>query len=80
MKTDNRELKGVGNFEYFRSVLTRDGYCTRKIKRRIDIALKGINRKLSFSTSKLNNLTQEETVNCYVCSIALYCSETWTVI
>ena len=37
-----------------KSVLTRDGYCTREIKMRIAIAKEAFNRKMSLLTSKLN--------------------------
>ena len=32
IKVDDRELKEVDHFKYLGSVLTRDGYCSRKIK------------------------------------------------
>ena len=54
IKVKNRELKEVDHFKYLGSVLTRDGYCTREIKMRIDIAKEAFNRKMSLLTSKLN--------------------------
>jgi hypothetical protein len=30
IKVNNRDLKEVDHFKYIGSVLTRDGYCTRK--------------------------------------------------
>ena len=38
INVNNRELNEVDHFMYLGSVLTRDGYCTRKIKMRLAIA------------------------------------------
>ena len=45
IKVNNRELKEVDHFKYLGSVLTRDGYCTREIKMRIDISKVTSNRQ-----------------------------------
>ena len=58
-------INEVDHLKYLGSVLTRDGYCTREIKMRISIAKEAFNRKML--------------VRCYVWSIALYGSETWTL-
>ena len=50
IKVGNRELKEIDNFTHLRSVLTRDGYCTREIKMRIAVAKEAFNRKISFLT------------------------------
>ena len=42
-----REVKEVDHFKYLLSVLTRDGYCTREIKMRIDIAKEAFNRNIT---------------------------------
>jgi hypothetical protein len=60
-------------------MLTRYGYCTWEIKLRIDIAKEAFNRKISLMTSKLNIELEKKLVRCYVWSIALYGSETWTL-
>ena len=54
IKVDNRELKEIDHFEYHGSVLTGDGYCTRKIKMRIAIAKEVFNRKMPHLINKLN--------------------------
>ena len=64
-------------FKYLGSALTRDGYCTREIKMRIDIAKEAFNRKISLLTSKLNTELKKKLVRSYVWSVALYGSETW---
>ena len=45
IKVGNRELKEVSHFKYLESVLTRDGYCTRKIKMRIAIVKGAFNKE-----------------------------------
>ena len=60
-------------------MLTRYGYCTREIKLRIAISKEEFNRKISLLTSKLNIELKKKLVRCYVWSIALYGSETWTL-
>ena len=79
IKVNNRELKQVDHFKYLGSVLTRDCYCTREIKMRIVIAKEVFNRKMSLLTSKMNIELKKKLVRCYVWSIALYGSETWTL-
>ena len=74
IKVNNIELKEVDHF--LRSVLTRDGYCTREIKMRIVIAKEAFNRKMSLLTSKLNIELKKKLVRYYVWSIALYGLET----
>jgi hypothetical protein len=64
IKVNNRELKEVDHLKYLGSVLTRDGYCTREIKMRIDIAREAFNRKMSLLTSKLNIELKKKLVRC----------------
>jgi hypothetical protein len=60
-------------------VLTRDGHFTREIKMRIAIAKQAFNRKISLFTNKLNIELKKKLVRCYVWSIDLFGSETWTL-
>ena len=53
------------------SILTNDGRCTCEIKCRIAMA------KAAFSTLDLE--LRKKLVKCYICSIALYGAETWTL-
>ena len=46
---------------------------------RIVIAKEAFNRKILLLTSKLNIELRKKLVRCYVWSIALYGSETWTL-
>ena len=79
IKVNNRELKEVDHFKYLGSVLTGDGYCTREIKMGISTAEEAFNRKISLLTNELNIELGKKLVRCYVLSIALYGSETWTL-
>jgi hypothetical protein len=47
-------------------VITRDGYCTREIKKKIAMAKEAFNRKISFLTNKLNVKLRKKLVRCYV--------------
>jgi hypothetical protein len=73
------ELKEVCHFKYLGSVLTRDGYSTWQIKMRITTVKEAFNRKISLLTSKLNMKLIKKLVRCYIWSIALYGSESWTL-
>jgi hypothetical protein len=53
-------------------------YYARKIKMRIAVAKGTFNRKISLLTSKLSIQLRKNLVRCYIWSIALYGSETWT--
>ena len=46
---------------------------------RISIAKEAFNRKMSLLTSNLNIELRKKLVRCYIWSIALYGSETWTL-
>ena len=70
IKVGNRELKEIDNFTHLRSVLTRDGYCTREIKMRI--AIEAFNIKMSLLPSKLNIEFKKKLVRFYVWSINFY--------
>jgi hypothetical protein len=66
-------------FKYLGSILTNDGRCTCKIKCRIAMAKATFNKKRTLFTSTLDSELRKKLVNCYVCSIALYGAETWTL-
>ena len=60
-------------------MLARYDYCTREIKIRFVIAKEGFYRKISLLISKLIIELKMKFVTCYVWSIALHGSETWTL-
>ena len=53
-------------------MLTRDGYCTRKIKMRNSMAEEAFNRKISLLTSKPNIELRKKFIKFYVWSFVLY--------
>ena len=48
IKVNNSELKGFDHFKYLGNELTRDGYCTKEIKKTFAIAKEAFNRKNIF--------------------------------
>ena len=81
IKVVSRELKEVDHVKHLGNVLTRAVHCRREFQMRIDMAKKeAFNRKLPLLTSKLNIELMKKLVRSYVWSIALYSSETWTII
>ena len=66
VKLGNKELEEVEHFECPRSVLTRDGYCTKEIKMRSASNKEEHNRKISPLTNKLNSEFTKKMVRCFV--------------
>ena len=73
------KLKEIHHFKYLENVSTRDGYYKREIKTRIDMAKEAYNTKTSHLTSKISLEFRKKLDSCYVWSVALYGSETWTL-
>ena len=59
-------------------MLTNDGRCTREIKSRIAMAKAAFNKKRALFTSTLGLKLRKKLVKCYIWSMALYGTETWT--
>jgi len=66
-------------FKYLSSILTNDGRCTCEVKCRIAMAKAAFNKKRALFTSTLDLELRKKLVKCYICSIALYGAETWTL-
>jgi hypothetical protein len=60
-------------------MLTNDGRCTCEIKSRIAMAKAAFSKKKIRFTSKLDLKLRKELIKCYICSIAFYGAETWTL-
>jgi len=61
------------------SMLTNDVRCTCEIKRKIAMAKAAFNTKRALYTSILDLELRRNLVKCYIWSIALYSTETWTL-
>ena len=72
-------LEQVDTFKYLGSTVTCDAGCTKEIKIRIALGKVAFNKKRELLTSKINLQLKKKFVKCYVWSIALYGSETWTL-
>jgi hypothetical protein len=72
----------MGNLEYFSSsgsMITNDARCTRDIKSWIAMANTAFNEKTTLFASKLDLNLRKKLVKCYICSVAFYVTETWTL-
>ena len=77
---DNEKIKQVQEFEYLESIITSDVKCDKDIKRRIAIAKKKfIEKKCIFTNSKVSIETRKRYLKCYIWSVLLYGSESWTI-
>ena len=74
-----QRTKEFDHLKYLGSVFIMRCYCTKEIKMRIVIPKEAFDRKMSLLTSKLKIELEKKLVRCYVWSIALYGSETWTL-
>jgi len=71
--------KNVESFKYLGNILTNDGGCSCEIKCRIAMAKAAFNKKRALFTSTLELELRKKLVKCYIWSIALYGTETWTL-
>jgi len=76
---DQKQLENVEYFKYFGSMLTNDGRCTCEIKCRIAMVKAAFNKKRALFTSTMDVKLRKKLVKCYIWSIALYGTETWTL-
>ena len=77
---DNEKIKQVQEFEYLGSIITSDVKCDKDVKRRIAIAEKKfIEKKSIFTNSKVSIEMRKWFLKCYIWSVLLYGSESWTI-
>ena len=75
------EEKWLENVTYFKylSSLKNCARCTSEIESRIVVLRTESNNKNTLFTLKLDSILRNKVVKCYIWSIALYGSETWTL-
>ena len=77
---DNEKIEQIQEFEYLGSMITSDVRCDKEIKPRIAIAKKKFMEKKSvFTNSKISIETRKRFLKCYIWSVLLYGSESWTI-
>ena len=77
---DQKQLDNVEYFNCLGTLITNRARYTSEIKRRACIVVeKSAVYKKTVFTSKLDLNLKNKVVKCYICSIALYCAETWAL-
>jgi hypothetical protein len=76
---DQKQLENVECFNFLGSMITSDARCTHEITSSIAMAKAASNKKKNLFTCKLDLNLRKKLVKCYIWSIALYGSETWTL-
>jgi len=74
---DGQQVEQVSQFRYLDSLISQDGYCTKEIRSRIEMAKKVFMEKKKLFTGKMNLELKKRIMNCLVWSVALYAAETW---
>ena len=76
---DQKQLDNVEYFKYLGRILTNDGRCTFEIKCEFAMVKVAFNKKRALFTNTLYLELREKLFRCYIWSIALYGTETWTL-
>ena len=67
----------VSQFRYVGSLISEDGYCTKEIRSRIEMAKKLFMEKKKLFTGEMYLELKKRIMKCLVWSVALYAAETW---
>jgi len=67
----------VSQFRYLGSLISEDGYCTKAIRSRIEMAKKVFMEKKKLFPGKMNLELKKRIMKCLVWRVALYAAETW---
>ena len=72
-------LQQVSDFSYLGSLISSDGRCEKEVKKRIVLAKQAFVNLKEFFKSGVNLSLKKRLLECYVWSVVLYGSETWTL-
>ena len=73
---DGQQVEQVSQFRYLGSLMSEDGYCTKEIQSRIEMAKEVFMEKKKLFTGKMNMELKKRIMKCLVWSVALYAAET----
>ena len=79
LEIDGVEIEQVDRFKYLGSVVESGWKCEKEIKERIGMAKAAFNKMRRILTSKMSRELRKRVMRCYVWSVFLYGSETWTL-
>ena len=79
IEVDGKVLEQVGHFKYLGSLLAEDGYCEKEIRARVAMAKDIFERHRSLFTASFDPQLKKRLIKCFVWSVFLYGSETWTL-
>jgi len=74
---DGQQVEQVSQFRYLDSLIYEDGYCTKEIRSRIEMAKKVFMEKKKLFTGKMNLELKKRIMKCPVWSVALYAAHIW---
>ena len=72
-------MEQMSQFRYLGSLISEDGYYTKEIRSRIEMAKKVFMEKKKLFTGEMNLELKKRIIKCLVWSEALYVAETWTL-
>jgi hypothetical protein len=76
---DQKQPENIEYFYYLGGMITNDARCTRETKCQIAMAKAAFNKQKALFTSKFDLNLGKKPVKCYICSIALFGTEIWTL-
>jgi hypothetical protein len=79
IKVDQNQMGNVEYFSYLGGMITNDARCTRDTKSWIALANTAFIEKTTLFARKLDLHLRKKLVKCYICSVALYGTETGTL-
>ena len=79
IEVNGQRLEQVNHFKYLGSLIAEDGYCEKEIRARVAMAKATFEKHNSLLTGCLSLQLKKRLVRCFVWSVLMYGSETWTL-